>query len=102
MEKNVQPISCCNFKKENNLAKQNEIVKEQLLHMVFGTIVFLVLAALAVGLDLAASVLLKLQVSEFTHRALEVTAHGILVVDLVLFVTYLGTSSFRLFKEMFK
>ena len=78
------------------------IVKEQLLHMVFGTIVFIVLAAFAVGLDLAASALLKLHVSEFVHRSLEMTAHGMLAVDLLLFASYVGTSSFRLFKEMFK
>ncbi|MBP8285621.1 MAG: hypothetical protein KAX57_02140 [Rhodoferax sp.] len=84
------------------MANHNEIVKEQLLHMVFGTVVFIVLAAFAVGLDVAAAGLTRLNVSDFTHKALELTAHGMLVVDLVLFVTYVGTSSFRLFKEMFK
>jgi hypothetical protein len=84
------------------LNSKNEIVKEQLLHMLFGTAVFIVLAAIAVGLDLAASALVELGVSNFTHRALEITAHGMLIVDLLLFVSYLGTSSIKLLKEMLK
>jgi hypothetical protein len=83
------------------LKNHDEIVKEQLLHMLFGTAVFIVLAAIAVGLDLAASALVSLGVSAFTHGALEKTAHGMLVVDLLLFVAYVGTSSYKLLKEMF-
>lgn len=84
------------------MVNHNAIVKDQLLHMVFGTVVFIVLAAFAVSLDLAAAGLVHLGVSEFTRKALEMTAHGLLVVDLVLFITYIGTSSVRLMKEMFK
>lgn len=84
------------------MTNHNEIVKEQLLHMLFGTVIFVVLASFAVGLDLAASGLTKLGVSDFTHQALEKTAHGMLLVDLVLFGIYLVTSSVRLVKEMIK
>lgn len=84
------------------MTNHNEIVKEQLLHLLFGTVVFVVLAGIAVGLDLAAAGLVKLGVSDFTHQALEKAAHGILLLDLVLFALYLATSSFRLAKEMFK
>ena len=70
--------------------------------MLIGTVLFIVLASIAVGLDLAAAGMVKLNVSQFTHQALEKTAHGMLIVDLVLFTTYLMRSSFRLLKEMFK
>lgn len=80
----------------------NQIVKEQLVHLLFGTLIFIALASVAVGLDLAAAYVAQLGVSEFTHDALEYTAHGMLALDLVLFLIYLLTSSFRLVMEMFK
>ena len=82
--------------------QHNEMVKEQLLHMLFGTVIFIVLGAIAVALDLAAAGVLKLGVSEFTHRAIEYAAHGMMVLDLVLFGLYLVRSSATLVKEMFK
>lgn len=78
------------------------MVKEQLLHMLFGTVIFVVIGAIAVGLDLAASAIKSLGVSAFTSTAIEFTAHGMLIVDLVLFVLYLARSSWALCKEMFK
>ncbi len=84
------------------MADHNQIVKEQLIHMLVGTILFLILAGIAVGLDLAAAYLVTLNVSNFTHSALEKTAHGMLVLDLLLFLTHLATSGYRLFMEMFK
>ncbi len=53
------------------MADHNQIVKEQLIHMLVGTVLFLILAGIAVGLDLAAAYLVTLNVSEFTHSALE-------------------------------
>ena len=78
----------------------NQIVKEQLLHILFGTILFVSLAAIAVLLDLASIYVATLGVSSFTQKALEYTAHGMLVVDLVLFLVYLAASSGQLVKEM--
>jgi len=78
------------------------MVKEQLLHMLFGTIIFVVIGGIAVGLDLAAAAVRVLGVSAFTAGAIELTAHGMLVLDLVLFVLYLARSSWALGKEMFK
>ena len=77
-------------------------VKEQLLHILFGTLIFVVLGAIAVFLDLASNWVHGLGVSGFTYTALTYTAHGLMVLDLVLFVLYLATTSFRLCKEMFK
>ena len=57
------------------------MVKEQRLHMLFETMIFIVLGGLAVGLELAASSVLKLGASEFTHKAIEYAAHGVLVLD---------------------
>ncbi len=78
------------------------MVKEQLLHMLFGTLIFVVIGSVAVGLDLAAAMVKTLGVSPFTSTAIEFTAHGMLLVDLVLFVVYLGRSSWALCQEMFK
>lgn len=81
---------------------QNEIVKEQLWHILFGTLLFVAMAAIAVLLDLASIYVAGLGVSTFTEKALEYTAHGMLVVDLVLFLVYLAVSSWQLIKEMTK
>ena len=53
------------------MKNHNEMVKEQRLHMLFETMIFIVLGGLAVGLELAASSVLKLGASEFTHKAIE-------------------------------
>ncbi len=84
------------------MTNHNQMVKEQLLHMLFGTAIFIVLGGIAVALDLAAAGVTKLGVSEFTHKAIELAAHGMMVLDLVLFVVYLARSSYILVKEMFK
>ena len=80
----------------------NQIVKEQLLHILFGTLLFVALAAIAVLLDLASVFVTGLGVSEFTQKALEYTAHIMLAVDLALFLVYLAASSWQLVKEMTK
>lgn len=84
------------------MTNHNEMVKEQLLHMLFGTMIFVVLVTIAVGLDLAAAGVMRLGVSEFTHKSIEYAAHGMLVLDLLLFTLYLVKSSATLVKEMFK
>lgn len=61
------------------MTNHNELVKEQLVHLLFGTVIFIVLGAIAVALDLAAAGVLKLGVSVFTHRAIEYAAHTMLV-----------------------
>lgn len=84
------------------MADHNGMLKEQLLHILFGTIIFIVLGGIAVALDLAAAGVAQLGVSDFTHKAIAITAHGMLVLDLVLFALYLGRSSYILVWEMFK
>jgi hypothetical protein len=84
------------------VTSHNQMVKEQLLHMLFGTLIFVVLGAIAVGLDLASAGVATLGVSEFTSQAIEKAAHGMLLLDLVLFGLYLVRSSIILVKEMFK
>jgi hypothetical protein len=78
------------------------IVKEQLIHMVLGTFVFIVLGGIAVALDLAAAGVKMLGVSSFTSGAIELTAHIMLVMDLVLFFLYIARTSWALSKEIFK
>ena len=79
-----------------------EIVKEQLWHIVIGTIVFVFLGSIAVMLDIASTYVAGLGVSDFTQQTLEYTAHGLLFVDIILFVVYIATSSWQLIKEMTK
>jgi hypothetical protein len=80
----------------------NKIVKEQGLHIVFGGLFCFIIGAFAVGLDLASSYVKKLGVTGFTSQALEITAHAVLVVDLVLFFIYLIVTSIELVKGMVK
>jgi len=82
--------------------KSNEIVKEQLLHILFGAVFFAVIGVIAVALDLASIYVGTLGVSSFTKSAIEYTAHIMLSVDLVLFLVYLAISSKQLVKEMTK
>jgi hypothetical protein len=79
---------------------QKRIVREQLLHLFFGAVIFAAIAQLAVALDLFATWISHLGVSPFTAGALSLTAHGMLVVDLVLFFMYLGASSIDAIREM--
>jgi hypothetical protein len=77
------------------------IVKVQLQHMVFCSLLFVALGAIAVGLDAGAEMVGKIEgVSAFTANAINITAHALLVLDLALFATYLGKSSIALFKEI--
>lgn len=80
----------------------NQLVKDQLVHMLFGTVIFIFLGAIAAALDLAAAWVVRLGVSDFTHKVIEYTAHVLLMLDLVLFALYLVRSSYHLIKEMFK
>ena len=70
--------------------------------MLFGTLVFVVLVSIAVGLDLGANFIQKLGISEFTHKAVEHAAYGMLLLDLVLFAVYLLRSSINSAKETFR
>lgn len=79
---------------------QKQIIKEQLLHLVFGAIFFILIGVFAVGLDLASGLVAHLGVSLFTSKALEFSAHALLVLDLVLFFIYLVVSSIELVKGM--
>ncbi len=82
--------------------KQLPKVKEQLLHMLFGTLIFVALGVIAVVLDMAASAVERLGVSAFTHAAIATMAHAMFVLDLLLFVLYLVKSSWLLVKETFQ
>lgn len=84
------------------MTNHNEIVKEQLIHLLVGAVIFVAIGLLATGLDLFAAATVKFGVSEFTHTVLVVSAHSLLVCDLGLFAIYLIRSSVTLVKEMFK
>lgn len=79
-----------------------KIIKEQLLHVIFGALIFVVIGSLAVGLDLAAGLLQGIGVSGFTGRALVFAAHLLFVVDLILFLIYLLSTGYDLIKMMLK
>ena len=75
------------------------LMKDQLLHLLFGAFIFLVLGSVAVALDLAASLVGQVGVSDFTRHAIEWAAHGMLALDLALFGVYLARTSWTLVKE---
>lgn len=80
----------------------NKVAKEQLLHLLFGVIFFLVIGCVAVLLDLLSMWVQTIGVSSFTSSALAFTAHAMLVGDLVLFFIYLIVASYDLIKGMMK
>lgn len=80
----------------------NRIIKEQILHIVFGALFFIFIGLFAIGLDLASGYAKQIGVTTFTSQALELSAHAILVLDLVLFFIYLIVTSIELVKGMVK
>jgi hypothetical protein len=77
-----------------------KIAREQLLHLVFGSVFFISIAGFAVGLDLAAGWVKRIGVTPFTSTALELSAHALLVMDLVLFFSYILRAGVELVKGM--
>lgn len=75
--------------------------RTQLAHVVFNSSVFAVVAVIAIVLDLGASRIEALGVSAFTHTAILWTAHGVLLLDLMMFFVYSTRTSYQLLKEMF-
>ena len=78
----------------------NRIIKEQILHVIFGAVFFAIIGVFAVALDLASGFIKGMSVTPFTSQALESSAHVILVLDLVLFFAYLVMASIDLVKAM--
>ncbi len=83
------------------MAPPQSMVKEQLMHMLHGSSICLVLACLAVMMDLAASAIVTLGVSPFTHDAIALLSHLMLIADGLLFLMYLIRSTYLIAKEMF-
>lgn len=79
-----------------------KIVKKQLLQLAFGAVFFIVIFVFPVGLDLASGFTKSLGVTPFTSSSLELSAHVLMVIDLVLFFVYLVVSSIELVKGMVK
>lgn len=79
-----------------------KVAKEHLLHLVFGVVFFSIILVFAVALDLASRLVLQLGVTPFTGSALELSAHALLVMDLVLFFVYVVAGSIELVKGMTK
>lgn len=77
------------------------MVRQQLLHIFYATLIFAVIGAVAVGLDLASVWVGTLGVSEFTKLALYYASHTLLVLDLGLFALYLGKTSLDFVRALF-
>jgi hypothetical protein len=78
----------------------NRVIKEQILHIVFGAAFFVIIGAVAVALDLASGFVKGMGATPFTSQALELSAHAVLLLDLVLFFVYLVVTSIELVKAM--
>lgn len=86
----------------SNGAGEKHLVLEQLLHILFGTLIFAVIGLVGAGLDVIASRLPSWGVSGFTHNVLTWVAHILMILDVVLFLIYLIRSGWALLKEMFR
>lgn len=84
------------------MSTHHHIVKAQLLHMLLSTAIFVVLGGIAVALDLAAERVLALGVSRITYLAIDISAHVLLAIDLMLFGLHQVRSSYGLVREMLR
>jgi len=63
------------------------IAKDQIAHLLYSVAFFLVLASVAVGLDLLSAWVRQPGVAPFTDLAISLTAHAMMALDMVLFFT---------------
>jgi len=85
-----------------NRRANHSLVKEQLTHMLTMTMLFMVLGGIAVSLDLAVVQIQLIGVTDFTSKAIELTSHAMLLIDLTLFGLYTLKTSFVLVTDIFK
>lgn len=78
----------------------HKIAKDQFFHMLYGVAFFLLIALTAIGLDLLSAWVGRVGASQFTIGALSWSAHAMLVLDLVLFFSYLIVATWELLKGM--
>lgn len=69
-------------------------------HTFVGSCIFLIILAPAVFLGWLVHKLQEWHISEFTVMVLQFLEHSILVVDALLFLAYLGFTSYSAIKEM--
>ena len=82
--------------------KNHSLVKEQVAHMLTVTMLFTVLGGIAVLLDLASIQIRQMGVTDFTSKAIELTSHAMLLIDLTLFGLYILKTSFALVIDIFE
>lgn len=70
------------------------------VHTLVGLLIYLIIAVPAVLLGMAIEYLGKLNLPGFTLAVLEVLEHGILLVDTLLFVVYVGVTGIKAFREI--
>jgi hypothetical protein len=85
-----------------NRRANHSLVKEQLTHMLTMTMLFMILGGIAVSLDLAVVQIQRIGVTDFTSKAIELTSHAMLLIDLTLFGLYTLKTSFVLVTDIFK
>ncbi|WP_149135089.1 hypothetical protein SGO26_30425 (plasmid) [Cupriavidus metallidurans] len=69
-------------------------------HIVAGTLIFLMIGSVAVGLSLLIRFLESVGIPAFTLQVISFLEHTITVVDAVLYSVYLGTTGYRAVMEM--
>ena len=85
-----------------NHGENHSLVKEQVTHMLTVTMLFTLLVGIAVLLDLAAIQIRQLGVTDFTSKAIELTSHAMLIIDLILFGLYSLKTSVVLVNDIFE
>ncbi|AZG12042.1 MULTISPECIES: hypothetical protein [Cupriavidus] len=69
-------------------------------HTVVGTLIFLIIGSVAVGLSLLIRFLETVGIPTFTLQVISFLEHTITIVDAVLYLVYLGITGYRAVKEM--
>ena len=85
-----------------NRRESHSLVKAQVAHMLTVTMLFTLLAGIAVFLDLAAIQIRQLSATDFTSRAIELTSHAMLLIDITLFGLYSLKTSVVLVMDIFE
>lgn len=79
-----------------------QFTKDQVASLLYSIAFFVTLSASAVALDLLSQWVVTLGVSKYTSTLIALTAHAMLTLDVVLFLTALCFSAWDFFKELRK
>jgi len=81
---------------------EQQIVRDQIVRLIYSVIFFLVFATAAVALDLLSQWIRSLGVTDFTFYLVSFTAHFILISDVLLFSVFLLFAAWNFLRGLAK